>query len=89
MRLRWRRSDVGLTLDICGAASGAAQGVTRAVSAYESENLGRVVCVRSGFTHTVLRYVEQLFDLVGCSAGDVPEHADVPPAHYERTGGGT
>jgi len=85
---RWRR-DIRLALDIRGTAGGAAQGIARAISANQREDLSGIICIRSGFTHTVLRDVEQLFDRVGCSAGTCYEHADMPPAQNERTGGST
>ena len=71
MGLWWWRRDIGFTLDVCGSARGAAQRVASTISAYERENLSGIVCVWSWFAHTVLRYVERLFDLVGCNAGGV------------------
>jgi len=60
---------VRLALDVRGSASGTAQWIASAISAHECQDLGGVVSIRSGFAHTILRYAERLFDLVGCSAG--------------------
>lgn len=60
-----------LALNVGCAASWAAQWVASAIPAYESQDLGGIVRVRSWFAHTILRYAEQMFDLVGYRAGDV------------------
>jgi len=62
---------VRFALDIRSPARRAAKWIACAVSAHECQDLRGIVRIWTWFAHTILRDVEQLFDLVGCSAGDV------------------